>query len=92
MTDFYKLVPSAPEGRYEGLARPYAPADVERLRGSVEIRYSLAEMGANRLWRLLLEDGFVNALGALTGNQAMQQVKAGVRRAGLRHGRSGRSA
>ncbi len=78
MTDFYKLVPAAPMGRYEGLSRPYAPADVERLRGSVEIHYSLAEMGANRLWRLLHEDGYVNALGALSGNQAMQMVRAGL--------------
>ncbi|RIY00059.1 isocitrate lyase [Aureimonas flava] len=79
MTDFYTLVPSAPEGRFDGVERPYAVADVERLRGSVAIRHTLAENGANRLWRLLHEEDFVNALGAMTGNQAMQQVRAGLK-------------
>jgi isocitrate lyase len=79
MTDFYNLVPSAPEGRYEGIERPYSPEDVKRLRGSIEIRYTLAEMGANRLWKLIREDDFVNALGALSGNQAMQMVRAGLK-------------
>ncbi len=79
MTDFYNLVPSAPEARYDGVERPYSPEDVKRLRGSVQIRHTLAEMGANRLWKLLREEGFVNALGAMTGNQAMQQVRAGLK-------------
>lgn len=79
MTDFYKLVPNAPEGRFDGIERPYSAEDVKRLRGSVEIRYSLAEMGANRLWKLIHEEDFVNALGALSGNQAMQMVRAGLR-------------
>ncbi|WP_420959458.1 isocitrate lyase [Brucella sp. IR073] len=79
MTDFYKLVPIAPQGRFDGIERPYTPDDVQRLRGSVEIRYSLAEMGANRLWKLIHEDDFVNALGAMTGNQAMQMVRAGLK-------------
>ena len=79
MTDFYNLVPSAPEGRFDGIERPYTPADVKRLRGSVQIRQTLAEMGANRLWKLIHEEDFVNALGALTGNQAMQQVRAGLK-------------
>jgi isocitrate lyase len=52
---------------------------VQKLRGSVNIKYSLAEMGANRLWKLIHEEDFVNALGALTGNQAMQQVRAGLK-------------
>ena len=52
MTDFYKLVPGAPQGRFDGIERTYTAADVERLRGSVDIRHSLAEMGANRLWKL----------------------------------------
>ena len=68
MTDFYNLVPSAPEGRFDGIERPYAPEAVTRLRGSVQIKYSLAEMGANRLWKLIHEEDFVNALGAMTGN------------------------
>lgn len=79
MTDFYNLVPSAPQGRYDGVTRPYSPEDVKRLRGSVEIKYTLAEMGANRLWKLIQEDDFVNALGALSGNQAMQMVRAGLK-------------
>ncbi|MCC2688684.1 MAG: aceA, partial [Rhizobiaceae bacterium] len=79
MTDIYSLVPAAPRGRFDGIERPYSADDVKRLRGSVEIRHSLAEMGANRLWQLLGEDGFVNALGAVTGNQAMQQVRAGLK-------------
>ena len=79
MTDFYNLVPAAPEGRFDGIERPYSAADVKRLRGSVEIRHSLAEMGANRLWKLIHEEGYVNALGAVTGNQAMQQVRAGLK-------------
>src|SRR5918995_1218709 len=79
MTDFYNLVPSAPEGRFDGIERPYSPEDVKRLRGSVQIRQSLAEMGANRLWQLIHEEDFVNALGAMSGNQAMQMVRAGLK-------------
>ncbi|GGE17371.1 isocitrate lyase [Aureimonas endophytica] len=79
MTDFCSLVPSAPPGRFAGIDRPYAPADVRRLRGSAEIRHSLAERGADRLWRLIHEEDFVNALGAVTGNQAMQMVRAGLK-------------
>lgn len=79
MTDFYRLVESAPEGRFDGIARGYGVAEVERLRGSLRIRHTLAEMGANRLWRLLHEEDFVNALGALSGNQAMQMVRAGLK-------------
>lgn len=79
MTDFYNLVPSAPQGRFEGVKRPYSPSDVSRLRGSVEIKHSLAEMGANRLWKLLQEEDYVNSLGALSGNQAMQMVRAGLK-------------
>ena len=65
--------------RWAGISRPYTPQDVVRLRGSIEIRHSLAELGAARLWQLLHTEPFVNALGALTGNQAMQQVKAGLK-------------
>ena len=67
MTDFYNLVPNAPKGRYDGIDRPYTADDVTRLRGSVEIKYTLAEMGANRLWKLINEEPFINALGALSG-------------------------
>jgi isocitrate lyase len=64
--------------RFKGIKRDYTTADVEKLRGSVKIEYTLARMGANRLWKLLHERPFVRTLGALTGNQAMQQVKAGL--------------
>ena len=64
--------------RWRGIKRPYQTADVLRLRGSVAIEYTLARLGAEKLWRYLHEKPFVNALGALTGNQAMQQVKAGL--------------
>ncbi|MBV9455114.1 MAG: isocitrate lyase, partial [Rubrobacter sp.] len=64
--------------RWEGITRPYTAEDVVRLRGSVKIEYTLARMGAERLWQLMHEKNYVRALGALTGNQAMQQVKAGL--------------
>src|SRR5437870_1713103 len=64
--------------RWRGVIRDYSAEDVLRLRGSVDIKYTLAEMGAERLWRLLNEESYVAALGALTGNQAMQQVRAGL--------------
>jgi isocitrate lyase len=65
--------------RFEGIVRPYAKADVERLRGSVQIEYTLAKMGAKRLWELLHTEDYVAALGALTGNQAVQMVRAGLK-------------
>ena len=66
------------ELRWRGVFRPYTAADVITLRNSFEIRYSLAERGAERLWGLLHTEEYVQALGAVTGNQAMQQVKAGL--------------
>jgi isocitrate lyase len=65
--------------RWKGIKRGYTADDVVRLRGSVQIEHTLAKRGAEKLWRLLHEEPFVNALGALTGNQAMQQVKAGLK-------------
>ena len=65
--------------RWQGVARPYTAAEVVRLRGSVQIEQTLARMGAERLWRLLHMESYVPALGALTGNQAVQQVKAGLK-------------
>jgi isocitrate lyase len=65
--------------RWDGIVRDYTADDVERLRGSIEIKYTLAEMGAERLWRLLNDEPYVSALGALTGNQAIQQVRAGLK-------------
>jgi isocitrate lyase len=66
-------------GRFDGIVRPYTDADVKRLRGSIRIEYTLADLGARRLWQLLHTEPYVNALGALTGNQAMQQVRAGLK-------------
>jgi isocitrate lyase len=65
--------------RWEGVKRSYTAEDVVRLRGSVHIEHSLARRGAEKLWDLLKTEPFVNTLGALTGNQAMQQVKAGLK-------------
>src|SRR5689334_16585897 len=64
--------------RWQGIKRPYSERDVERLRGSLQVEYTLARRGAERLWRSLHSEPYVAALGALTGNQAVQQVKAGL--------------
>lgn len=66
------------ESRWKGIERPYSAVDVVKLRGSVIIEQTLASKGAKRLWRSLHQEDFINALGALTGNQAVQQVKAGL--------------
>ena len=65
--------------RWKGIQRGYTAADVVRLRGSVQIEHTLAKRGAEKLWKLINTEPFVNSLGALTGNQAMQQVKAGLK-------------
>src|SRR5206468_3780707 len=65
--------------RWKGIQRGYTAEDVVRLRGTVHIEHTLARRGADKLWKLMQEQAFVNALGALTGNQAMQQVKAGLK-------------
>src|SRR5512136_1665616 len=65
--------------RWKGIKRGFTAEDVVRLRGSVQVEHTLAKRGADKLWRLVKEEPFVNALGALTGNQAMQQVKAGLK-------------
>src|SRR6476661_4295833 len=65
--------------RWKGVTRNYAAADVVRLRGSVQVEHTLARRGAEKLWSLVNTEPFVNTLGALTGNQAMQQVKAGLK-------------
>jgi isocitrate lyase len=64
--------------RFEGISRPYAKADVERLRGSFNVEHTIAQLGAARLWELLHQHEPVRALGALTGNMAVQQVRAGL--------------
>src|SRR6266545_1861692 len=65
--------------RWEGITRPYKAEDVARLRGSIDIKYTLAEMGARRLWEFLHSELYVAALGAMTGCQAVQQVQAGLK-------------
>jgi isocitrate lyase len=64
--------------RWEGITRPYSAEDVVRLRGSIQIEHTLAKLGADRLWSLLQTEDYVAALGAVTGNQAVQQVSAGL--------------
>jgi isocitrate lyase len=65
--------------RWEGITRTYTAEDVIRLRGSIDIDYTLAKKGSEKFWKLLNEEDYINALGALTGNQAVQQVKAGLK-------------
>ena len=65
-------------GRFDGITRPYTEDDVARLRGTVHVEHTLARLGAERLWQLLSGDGFVRSLGALSGSQAVQMVKAGL--------------
>ena len=69
----------ANDARWNGVQRPYTAEDVLRLRGSIQIEHTLARMGAEKLWRLLRTEPFIRALGALTGNQAVQQVQAGLK-------------
>ena len=76
---FNDLVPSAPIGRFANIRRDYDASSVERLRGSIKIDHTLAEHGANRLWDLLHSEDYIGALGAVTGNQAMQMVRAGLK-------------
>jgi isocitrate lyase len=78
MTGFEDLIPGAPTGRFEGIERPYAAEDVARLRGSLVVDHTLARRGADRLWERLPRGRQVAALGAVTGNQAMQMVRAGL--------------
>jgi isocitrate lyase len=79
MTTFKDLVPNSSDDRFDGIERTYTPLDVLKLRGSVQIQHTLAERGANKLWELLKSEPYINSLGAMTGNQAMQQVRAGLK-------------
>ena len=79
MTTFKDLVPSAPAGRFDGIKRNYTAEEAKRLTGSVKVAHTLAERGANRLWSLLQSESYINALGALSGNQAVQMAKAGLK-------------
>jgi isocitrate lyase len=77
MRDFGNVV-AAPDGRFEGIERPYSVEDVLKLRGSIPVEHTLARRGALKLWELLHHAEPVRALGALSGNQAMQMVRAGL--------------
>jgi isocitrate lyase len=79
MNKEFHLNLAQPRDRWHGIARPYNTQDVERLRGSVRIEHTLARMGAENLWNLLHTERCVAALGAMTGNQAIQQVQAGLK-------------
>ena len=65
--------------RWQGIQRPYGAEEVRNLQGSLQVEHTLARVGANRLWKLMQENPYVNTLGALTGNQAVQQVQAGLK-------------
>ncbi|MCL4128276.1 UNVERIFIED_CONTAM: hypothetical protein GTU68_023167 [Idotea baltica] len=76
---FSTLVPNTTEDRFQYIERPYSADDVARLRGSVKIEHTLADKGARKLWDLLKSEDYVNALGAMSGNQAMQMARAGLK-------------
>ena len=75
---FDDLIP-APPGRFDGIERPYTADDVAKLRGSVAVEHTLARRGALKLWELLQTEDYVHSLGAMSGNQAMQMVRAGLK-------------
>jgi len=77
--DFSKLVPGTASNRFDGIQRNYDADEVVKLRGSVAIEHTLADRGAKKLWELLQSESYVNALGALSGNQAMQMARAGLK-------------
>lgn len=79
MSNAFEKMTQAPQGRFADVARSYTMADVEKLRGSVRIEHTLARRGADLLWSRLHNEPFINALGAVTGNQAMQMVRAGLK-------------
>jgi len=67
------------DDRFTGIVRNYSEADVRKLQNSIKIEHTLASVGSQKLWKLLHSEPYVAALGALTGNQAMQQVKSGLK-------------
>jgi isocitrate lyase len=76
---FSTLVPNTNDDRFQYIERPYSADDVARLRGSVKIEHTLADKGARKLWDLLKSEDYINALGAMSGNQAMQMARAGLK-------------
>ncbi len=79
MAPYAPVASSKTPNRWDGIVRPYTEADVKKLRGSVLVEYTIARLGAERLWTLMKTEPYVNALGALTGGQAVQQVRAGLK-------------
>ena len=79
MTETIEQLVSAPEGRFENIQRDYSVEDVKKLQGSVKVEHTLARNGAEKLWKLLQTEDYVHSLGAMTGNQAMQMVRAGLK-------------
>jgi isocitrate lyase len=75
----HRLSKRRSNARFDGIERPYSDADIQRLRGTIQIEHTVARRGAEKLWDLLQKEDFVAALGALTGNQAVQQVRAGLK-------------
>ena len=80
------------KGRFAGIERPYTQENVERLQGRFRVEHTIARLGAERLWKLMQTEPYVAALGALTGAQAVQMVKAGLQAIYLSGGRSRRTA
>jgi isocitrate lyase len=76
---FQDIIPSAPKGRFDNVKRNYSVEDVEKLRGSFPIEHTLATRGANKLWEMLNSGEYVHSLGAMSGNQAMQMARAGLK-------------
>jgi isocitrate lyase len=79
MTETFEQLVSAPQGRFDDTRRDYGVEDVKKLQGSVKIEYTLARRGAEKLWKLLQTEDYLPSLGAMTGNQAMQMVRAGLK-------------
>ena len=79
------------QGRWAGIERPYTSEDVERLQGRFRVEHTIARLGAERLWQLMASEPYVAALGALTGAQAVQMVKAGLKAIYCPGGRSPRT-
>jgi isocitrate lyase len=79
MTETIEQLVSAPEGRFDDIQRDYSVEDVKKLQGSMKVEHTLARNGAEKLWKLLQTEDYVHSLGAMTGNQAMQMIRAGLK-------------
>ncbi len=79
MTETIEQLVSAQEGRFDDIQRDYSVEDVKKLQGSIKVEHTLARNGADKLWKLLQTEDYVHSLGAMTGNQAMQMIRAGLK-------------